>query len=289
MSFRTDLALEAVENVAASGNLSSIDGVGTIVKDKKGAKITVVEIKTKEASEKVGKPIGRYTTIEMPPFSVPFESFQSYVEIIAEEIAPLLPNDPTVLVAGLGNISITPDSLGPRVSDKILATRHIDSELKKQIGLGGLPNVCSVATGVLGKTGIESEEIIKSIVDSVGANCVIAVDALAAGSIKRLGKTVQISNSGISPGSGVQNKRKEISSRSLKIESVVSIGIPTVTEASVIASEMSEGKVNECENMIVTPKEIDAIIANASRVLSLAINKALFRELDIDDLDHLTS
>ena len=188
-----------------------------------------------------------------------------------------------MLVAGIGNKDITPDALGPRCAEGIFSTRHITSELAEEIGLDFLNPVCSLATGVLGQTGIETGEIIKSVADAIKPKAVIVIDALAAAGLERLGRTVQITDTGITPGSGVGNKRAEISKNTLGVP-VIAIGVPTVVDAVTLARAMTGNKTatesSEAQNMMVTPREIDVMIERAAKLISLCVNCALQPETD---------
>ncbi len=176
-----------------------------------------------------------------------------------------------ILVTGLGNTEITADSIGPETVSSLLATRHIKGEFSDNLGLFGLKSVSIIATDVLGKTGIETAEIIKAVADKIKPDLIIAVDALAAGSTSRLFKTVQLTNNGISPGSGVKNSRKEISEKTMGIP-VIAIGVPTVVDIGVIAEESGAKKTNNPTDMILTPKDSDILCKKISEILSRSIN-----------------
>ena len=197
------------------------------------------------------------------------------------------------LVVGLGNAQITPDALGPLTVRQILATRHIPAQLAEQTGLSGLRPVAAIAPGVLGQTGIETGEIILSIVRDLSPAAVVAVDALAAGSPERLGCTIQLSDSGISPGSGVLNARKELSRQSLGVP-VLSLGIPTVVDGGTLVCGLlgceDESRVpEEARAMMVTPRDVDALIERGAKHLSLALNAALQPQLSLEEISYLVS
>jgi len=200
-----------------------------------------------------------------------------------------------VLVAGLGNTEITPDALGAKSMKYILATRHIKGEFARSAGLDNLRSVSVISTGVLGQTGIEVSEIIKSLSESLKPSAVIVVDALAARELSRLGCTVQISNTGIYPGSGVGNHRKGITNENIGVP-VIAVGVPTVVNAVTLAEdilnrhELEEKDVSpRGESMIVTPREIDLLIERAAKLVGMSINCALQREYDFDTLLSLVS
>ncbi|MEG2396756.1 MAG: GPR endopeptidase [Oscillospiraceae bacterium] len=277
MDFRTDLALEMAENI----DISNTKGV-IVDKYKNGnCNITEIEIVDAQGSEKVKKPIGKYITIELPEFSHDSEIFDERLKIVSDLLKKLLPkNENGILVSGLGNDTITPDALGPKSAKRVFSTRHIDNKLKSELGFCELNPVSAITFGVLGQTGIESCEIIKGIVDTTKPSAVIIVDALASREISRLGTTVQITNTGITPGSGVGNARAEISEKTLGVP-VIAIGVPTVVDAITLINDLTIKREFDEEiktasaDMMITPREIDVIIERASRFLGLSINCAL--------------
>ncbi len=275
MSNRTDLAIEAVEA------LEQGHGIETEEVSLGKTKITTVHIKTDSDEQKTGKRKGKYITIQVQPFGENGGFDENTHSAIKSEISNIVPKKGTVLVVGIGNTQITPDAFGPKTADGILATRHISGELAKSVGLEGLRSVAVISPGVLGRTGIESYEIIKGIVARIEPACVICIDALAAKSLFRLGNTVQISNTGISPGSGVGNKRAELSRESLGVD-VISVGVPTVVDAATIISEFSGNDSNKFRDidLIVTPREIDLMNDRAAEMVSFAINCALQPNID---------
>lgn len=267
MNFRTDLALERILSAKTlpEGALSQEE-------DLFGTRCTLVEIRGKEAAETLEKPEGQYYTLHFPSFSKAPTDLPAQVEAVAAILSRLLPQKGLILTIGLGNSSITPDALGPEVAQLLLATRHIPPESMPD-AFPALRPSASIAPGVLGQTGMESAEIIAALVNEIKPAAVIAVDALAAGSLSRLGATVQICDTGISPGSGVANQRKELSRRTLGIP-VIAIGIPTVADYSQKDSPV----------MMVTPREIDTIILNAAKVVAFGIDRALQPSLSLEDL-----
>ncbi len=295
-SVRSDLALERKELLRdeCTGVSSEENHFGDI-------KITRITVENDEGSRRIGKPCGTYTTIELPCISQQSENDEDARTALSVELTRLLPKDGPVLVAGLGNSDITPDALGPKTIEKILATRHISGELSRSIGLGELRPVAAVSPGVLGKTGIETAEILSGIVGRVCPSAVIVIDALASRRLERLGKTVQISNTGIAPGSGVGNRRSEISAASLGVP-VISMGVPTVVDALTLAhdillddddkddkSEKSGAKVfPSAAEMMVTPREIDTVISGAAQLMALGINCTLHPHLTPEELLLLT-
>lgn len=233
-------------------------------------------IETEKASQLLQKPVGNYYTIELPLTKGFVGDFEETVLSLAEFLSGLLPSGP-VLIAGLGNASITADALGPECVDGIFTTRHLKSSLSKLRGFENLREVSALAPGVLGQTGIETAEIISAVVKAVSPAAVVAVDALAAKSAFHIGRTLQFSDAGIYPGSGVSNHRKALTRSTLGVP-VIAAGTPTV---SVLNQQEME--------MVVTPREIDTVIKSASRVISTAFNLALQPELSLEDLNSLLS
>lgn len=291
MNFRTDLALERQELLGKE----DLQGIVSETEEKDRVRITRIEIRTEEASRRLSKPIGNYVTVEVPPFSTDAEIFDGRLETLSQLLDKMLPEKGTVLVVGLGNVSITPDALGPKSAGYILATRHISDELKKSIGFEKMRSVASLSPGVLGQTGIETGEIIRGVVDRIKPSAVITVDALASRNLSRLGCTVQMSDTGISPGSGVGNARKRLDEKTLGVK-VISIGVPTVVDGATLAHDLidkekskSYSVLPESEQMMVTPKEIDLLIERASKLVGMAINCALQSDMSPEDIMSLVS
>lgn len=294
MNFRTDLALEVKEFITES----DIKDIESATEESGDFSVSVIDIKSEVGSQKMGKPIGKYITVSCPPFSDASDFDTEEIELIAKQIRMLLPKKKDLaLVVGLGNRTITPDALGAQVVEKTLATRHISDEIKRSAGLESLKAVAAFSPGVLGQTGVETAEITGSVVKEIAPDFVIVIDALASRSVSRLGTTVQISNVGISPGSGIMNKRKELSKNSLGVP-VIAIGVPTVVDAMTLALDVSgmdydsldKNKIEpKGRSMMVTPKEIDLIIQRASKVVALAINSALQPEMSLEDIMSLVS
>ncbi len=285
MNVRTDLALEKEEFITDSENT----GIKKRKKQTEKTEVTEIEIVSSDGERAIGKPKGRYITVEMSEFSYDSEILDDRLKSLTAEIKRLLPDgESPVLVAGIGNENITPDALGPLCAKSIFSTRHIDNKLAYEIGFKSLHPVCTLATGVLGQTGIETGEIIKSVVSSISPRAVILVDALAAASLSRLGRTVQITDTGITPGSGVGNSRAEISEKTLGVP-VIAIGVPTVVDAVTLARDITENAEFEntaenAKNMMVTPREIDVMVKRAAKLIALSINCALQPEIEPDIL-----
>lgn len=288
-AFRTDLAIES----GALHTGGAVKDVKSETYERFGVTVQRVDILSEDGAERVGKPQGRYFTFELPPLGTLADAGDNAVHAIAQALSDLLPKEGLALIAGLGNSSITPDALGPKTVVSVLATRHIPESVAKESGLAHLRPVAAIAPGVLGQTGIEVSEIIRSIVADIRPACVIAVDALASRSLGRLGCTIQLSDTGISPGSGVLNRRKELSRETLGVP-VISLGIPTVVDAATLALELtakgeSTGMDDAARTMMVTPRDVDTLIAQGAKILSLAINKALQPSLPLEELSFLVS
>lgn len=269
MEKRTDLAVECYEE----SQKTEINGVKVVRENG----VTTVSVLNENGEKEIGKPVGTYITVDVPSFVNDTDIFDGRLKKISNILKNLLPAGcDNILVAGLGNMDITADALGPKTNSYVLATRHISSDLRKEMGFENLKSVSTVRTGVLGETGIESAEIIKGIVNVINPSCVIAVDALASSSAERLGTTVQLSDTGIFPGSGVGNHRFEISEKTLGVP-VVSIGIPTVVSTGVI-------KGADDNSMFVTPREIDRVTEQGAKLIGMSINVCLQSEISERDL-----
>ena len=272
MENRTDLAVECFE----STEKTKLDGV--IVRENNA--VTTVEVTNENGALALGKPKGKYVTLNVQSFVTDTNVFDERLNEFSSVLKTVLPkNVASVLVVGVGNENITADSLGPKTNDYVLATRHILPDLQKSLAADDLFNVATVTTGVLGETGIETAEIVKGIVRQISPDCVIAVDALAASSAERLGTTIQFSDSGISPGSGVGNHRDEISSATVGVP-VIAIGIPTVVSTGVISGDGSD-------TAFVTPREIDRITEQGAKLIGMGINVCLQKSLSVSDLSAL--
>ncbi len=259
MNLRTDMAIECHENL----NVNHSSGVTVENEKYEDVEITRVKIISPEGEKTMGKPMGEYITVDLPEFSHESELLDSRLDILKSLIRDLIPkNAKSFLVAGLGNENITPDALGPICAEKVFSTRHFESIAESELNLPKVNAVSSISTGVLGQTGIETAEYINGISSFINPDVVIIVDALASSKLSSLGKTVQISNTGITPGSGVGNYRKTIDKSTLGVP-VISIGVPLVVD------------LEQDRTMFVTPKEIDNIVSRAAGLIAMSINCAL--------------
>lgn len=278
MVFRSDLA---VEQITAD---SLPDGVHMT---KRGEVFDITEIVIDDDShiKSMGKGKGKYITLESGSLSRFSDDYEKMTKELADEIKNLVP-DGEIFVAGLGNRDITPDAVGPQTVEKILATRHLQNELDsdEEAFLTSLRRVSTFAGGVMGQTGIETAELINAVCREIKPSAVIAVDALACFDISRLGTTIQISDSGISPGSGVSNARKELSKSNLGIP-VIAVGVPTVVDMHTIVRSLAGVDIDSSmPNMMVTPRDVDRLTERASQLIAFGINLALQPSLSFDDV-----
>ena len=315
LNFRTDMADERVDTYKKVKNVSEVDGIKVETNNKDGIITTVVEVLNEQGKEALKKEIGKYITIEIADLSKLEKENNDEVSIVlGEKIKELIGEDnaKSILVVGLGNEAATPDALGPKVTKEVNITRHIINFAKEFVE----PNtrsISAIAPGVLGTTGIETSEIIFSIVEKIKPDIIIAIDSLASSSIHRIGNTIQLSNTGITPGAGVRNRREGLNENTLGVP-VIAIGVPTVVDMATITNEAIDkmldsakseikefsDKITEkkkiesifeylekdtrydmianilnTENYIVTPKEVDEVIDEMSAIIACGINKAV--------------
>ena len=282
---RTDLALEAKYSV--SEKEAGIHGVNVDEKYNPDTdiRVTNVSIDTKNAARVLGKPMGRYITIEAPNMVEPDEDYHREISVVlAKELRKMLPGgEVSVLVVGLGNRDVTADALGPHVVDNLFVTRHVVKAYGKAAFQDGLVNLIScVEPGVTARTGMDAAEIIKGVTEQTKPDAVVVIDALAARSVKRLNRTIQITNTGIQPGSGVGNHRSPLTQESMGVP-VIAIGVPTVVDAATIVADALGGRGDEAReingyaelsNMYVTSKDIDGVMKRLSFTLSEGLNIA---------------
>ena len=309
-NFRTDLALERRDLYKKANNIEKeIDGIETEeenIEDK--IHLSRVKVTNKQGEDAIGKPIGNYITIDIKNLKTSNEDdIQKASEVVTKELKNLIykhiDNKSPVLVVGLGNLYVTPDPLGPKVVNEIDITRHLIEYMPGVLDESTRP-VSAIAPGVLGTTGIETQEILKGIVDNIKPSLIIIIDALASRSIERISSSIQLADTGIVPGAGVGNARKELTEEKLGVP-VIAIGIPTVVEAATIAADsltlfikkvqeqaQSNDFLNQLQeedkyemikevlspndyNFIVTPKEIDELIENMKDIVARGINFAV--------------
>ena len=273
---RTDLAAEA------AARLSDIpEGVSADTLTLHGCTVSRVVVKSPEGEKALGKPVGKYLTLEMADYVMRRgSSFPDCAATLRDLLRsfPAVEHAGSFLIACLGNRAVTPDAVGPCAADGIIVTRHLKSSLPEDFA--AFSSVSVLRTGVLGTTGIESAQAIRSMCKLVRPDCVIAVDALASGEMHRLCRNIQLSDTGICPGSGVGNDRAEISSSYLGCP-VISIGVPTVTDASALSSDES------AERLFVTPRNVDELVRSAAKLIAYGIDLALHKGLTVEDVDAL--
>lgn len=280
---RTDLALEARESIGeAEGEIRGVS-IEETYDEENEIRVTKVNIETKNGAKAMGKPVGAYVTLEAPGMVEPDEEYHQEISAaLARELKEIIPdsdNEKSVLIVGLGNRDVTADALGPNVADNLFITRHVVKEYgKAAYSKSRMHMVSSIVPGVMAKTGMESAEIIKGVVEQTKPDVVIVVDALAARSTRRLNRTIQITNTGIHPGSGVGNHRNALTEESLEVP-VIAIGVPTVVDAATIVNDAVQGEtpgnLSELNNMYVTSKDVDYQIKQISHIICDAINEAL--------------
>ena len=287
----TDLALEAHQLWQESaGKTTLLSGVQAQERVREGFTVSTVRILDQEGSQALGKPPGTYVTLTLDEtHHHEHGAFSRAVRAVAQELTPMLPQEnfhSPVLVAGLGNRAITPDAIGPRSQEHILVTRHLVEQLPEQFA--DFRPVVSVATGVLGSTGMESGEMVESLCRSLKPSCVLAVDALASRSTQRLCRTIQLADTGITPGSGVGNHRHALTRQTLGVP-VIAIGVPTVVDAATLAADLMDldepPELDEGQRLLVTPKDIDSQVAQLSRIIGFSISLALQPGLTVEDLE----
>ena len=309
-NIRTDLALEAKEIYENDQKSTEIPGVKVKNKDLENCKVSIVEVIDEQGSKIMNKGIGKYVTLESNLMKFDDdESREEMITYLKDELVEILGSDKTkkTLVIGLGNWNITSDALGPKSVSKTLVTRHIFKNYNKDYD-DDFTEVSALCPGVMGITGLETSETVKSIVDMIKPDRVIAIDALASRKMERVNSTIQISTAGISPGGGVGNKRKALNKDYLGVD-VIAIGVPTVVDAATLTSDVLDlaidnliSQSNEGENfynmlkqlkedekyhlikesldpydknLIVTPKDIDETIENLSIIISEGLNRSL--------------
>lgn len=284
---RTDLALEEKESIKGNQEIPGVVLEQEKMEQEK-VKISKVQIKDEKGSKIMRKPIGSYITIESEDMEI-----EGIEEIICNQLKKLMGNfqKEKILIVGLGNREITPDALGPKVVDRLFVTRHLIREFGKEFQKRNhFLEMCALAPGVMAQTGMESREILQGVIKNVMADVIIVIDALAARNVGRLNRTVQITDTGISPGAGVGNNRKALNKETLGVD-VIAIGVPTVVDAETIVEDrveesllqagFSEDEVkvflNEVQfrreqNMFVTTKDVDEEINKMSEIISDALN-----------------
>ena len=296
---RTDLALEAAQLWQESaGEAGTLPGVESEESTREGYPVTTVRIRDEAGARALGKPVGTYVTLELDGLARREEdAFGRAARALAAELGALLglaPGAPA-LVVGLGNRAITPDNIGPKAADQTMVTRHLVERVPEHFG--SFRPVAALAAGVLGTTGMESGEVVRAVAEQIKPACVVAVDALASRSLRRVCRTIQLADTGITPGSGVGNHRAALNRETLGVP-VFAIGVPTVVDSATLAADILEEsgveKVDEerlrgeHDAFMVTTRDIDQQVRDLSKVVGYGINWAL-QDLEIEEMNALLS
>ncbi len=320
-SVYTDLALEA-KDIAVNRTGGEIKGVKVDERNTANTKISRVDVLDQNGAQVINKPVGRYITIESDGLNAQNRVIHDEIsQVFSEELNKLIDfkslepnptNKATIFVVGLGNWNATPDALGPHVLNNLMVTRHLYEQAPPEVR-NGMRSVCALSPGVLGLTGVQTAEIIRGVVNNVKPDLIIAIDSLAARSTKRLGKTIQLSNAGIAPGSGLGKDRMAINKQSMGVP-VIAIGVPTVVGAVTIVNDAFDyliksnifsatekerfKRVEEAEkdravneilspylgDMVVSPRGVDELIKDLSRIIGGGINVALHPDITTENL-----
>ena len=292
---RTDLAMEARELwQEQAGETTALPGVEARDDLREGIPVNTVRVLDSRGEKALGKPVGDYVTLTLEGLAGREEGvFQRAVRAVAGELSALLEEVPRaglVLVAGLGNRAITPDAIGPKVHENVLVTRHLVQKMPEHFGC--LRPVASVTAEVMGNTGMESGELVRAVCEKIQPACVIAVDALASRSLKRLCRTVQLADTGITPGSGVGNHRMGLTRDTLGVP-VVAVGVPTVVDGATLAADLlgtdELPDLNEGRDLLVTPKDIDSQVNDLAKVIGYGLSMALQPGISLEELELLLS
>ena len=292
---RTDLALEARELWQESAERTTrLSGVKATKTKREGYPVTRVDILDQRGEKALGKPQGSYLTIDLTTFwQRKTDFFERAVRAVGSQLKELLPEEGSVLIIGLGNAAMTPDAVGPLAADNILITRHLIAAMPKHFA--GFRPVAVFRTGVLGTTGVESAESVQGLVEQVKPALVVVVDALAARRVNRMCATVQLSDTGIIPGSGVGNHRAALNRETLGVP-VFSVGVPTVVDAATLAADLlEEAGIPELDEtrlrhgkqpLMVTTRDVDQQVRELSKVVGYGLNWAL-QDLEIEEINAL--
>ena len=285
---RTDLAVESRDLWRRSAG-ADLPGVDARAEERDGIPVQVVEIRDPAAAEKLCKPMGRYVTVGLDPLiRRETGAFYRACGVLAREIRAGLPPDGGVLVVCLGNPDVTPDAVGPLCAGQVLVTAHLKRAMPEEFA--ALRSVSVLRTGVLGTTGVESARLTAAAAELVRPAGIVAVDALAAREASRLCRAVQVTDAGIVPGSGVGNARSALNRETMGVP-VVAVGVPTVVDAASLCAELTETDAPPAgsEDMFVTPRDIDARVREAARLVARAVNLALHPALTPEELEELQS
>lgn len=292
---RTDLAVEAAQLWREGGGAGELQGVTQQESLREGYPVTTVRVLDQEGAKAIGKPVGAYVTITLDGLARrEQDAFGRAARAVAAELRALLklPEGAPALVVGLGNRAITPDNIGPAAADHTMVTRHLVEKVPEHFG--SFRPVAALAAGVLGTTGVESGELVRAVTEKIRPACVIAVDALASRSLSRVCNTIQLADTGITPGSGVGNARAALDQASLGVP-VIAVGVPTVVDGATLAADLlaEAGQADldpqalrgAGEGVLVTPRDIDAKVTDLAKVVGFGINLALQTGLTVEDVE----
>ena len=316
----TDMAVELRDIAIEEAESAAIDGIESDEYDVFDMHVTWVKITNENGAAAIGKPIGNYITMESASLREgDIDAHDNAIKVMVEIIGKIhnLEKGQTALIIGLGNWNVSPDALGPKVVSKLLVTRHIKETLPDALCDNVRP-VAAMSPGVMGITGVETFETVAGLVERIKPDLVIAIDALASRSTDRINSTIQIADTGITPGGGVGNKRKALNKETLGVK-VISIGVPTVVDAATLANDTIERIIEQMiavadsgspfysmlqglsgeekytmivemlgpygGNMFVTPKNVDTVIDRLSNIIANALNIALHPGLHKDDIN----
>lgn len=316
LKINLDLAVEA-HDLLRGDTGQEIPGVKMEEMPFANGLIKTITILNEQGAAIMGRPTGSYITLDSPAIRENNKQIHKQIgEIMAEKLKEVLPleDDSIILIVGLGNWNATPDALGPKVIEYSMATRHLFQYAPEELRQG-LRSVCTLSPGVLGITGIETAELIKGAVDRIHPDFLIAIDALAAGSVERINSTIQVATTGINPGSGIGNKRVGINQETMGVP-VIAIGVPTVVHAGIIAHQAMENLFRHLQNtpglhqvyqalqpvavqqminevlepfggqLMVTPKEIDEQITNTAKIIAISLALALHPGIPPEEVEH---
>ncbi len=291
---RTDLAEELRDRVMteeAKRNIGEIDGISFHEKKRENARITTIKVLNEEGERRLRKPKGTYVTISFPTASnLGYSEFLGLCGVVAREIRTLCGEKQRALVCGVGNDAFAADALGVIAARHVLVTHHLKRMMSPH--MDAFADLAAITPGIMAKTGMETAELVKSAVETVAPDVVIVIDALAARETERLARTVQLSDTGLAPGSGIGNRRDVLNEETLGVP-VIAIGVPTVVDSATLIADALDGKLDERTRdryaaLFVAPKEIDLIAENLGKLIGYAINRAFHGDFPYEEMAMMT-
>lgn len=296
-SARTDLAEELRTGAMArdaKASVGELDGVLYREREANGVRISTIDVTSEDGEKKLGRKMGRYVTVSYASAAnLSYAELLSLCDIVAEELRAMTGDISSVLICGLGNRELSADAVGVRAAEHILVTHHMKEKDSVLFSESGFFDVSAICPGVMAKTGMEAAEITRSIVERFSPDAVVAIDSLAARETARLARTIQLCNTGISPGSGVGNRRAAFDHESLGVP-VIAIGVPTVVDCATLVSDALEGHpvkeetLEKLSGLFVAPKEIDEILCHTARILGYAVNRAFHGDFSYEEMEMMT-